>query len=172
MALDHPDRVTNLILISGLPPRVMENLANPKIKRALETTMPAWLVSFGNRLFGGLFIESLLKDIVYDPTQLTPAVLDRSNRNRQRPGIFGPLLAAGKQLPVWEKRYAPRLGSITHRTLILWGEEDRVFPVTVGKQLHAAIPGSTFAAIPRANHIPQWEQPQVANAHLLQFIQP
>src|SRR5262245_27189159 len=102
MALDHPDRVTSLILISGLPPRVLDHLTNDKIRRALTTAAPAWLVSFGNRLFGGWFIDDILRELVHDPALLTQAVLDRSNRNRLRPGLFGPLLATGKQLPAWE----------------------------------------------------------------------
>ncbi len=172
MALDHPDRVTGLVLISGLPPHILEELTNDTIRRALTTSMPAWLVSLGNRLFGGYFADGILKEIVHDPALLTPAVLDRSTRNRQRPGLFGPLLATGKQLPVWETRYAPRIGSLTKRTLVLWGENDRVFPLAVGQRLHASIPGSTFAAIPQANHIPQWEQAETVNRHLLRFLQP
>lgn len=172
MALDHPDRVTKLVLISGLPRQVKANLTNPTIKRALDTSAPAWLVSFGNWLFGGWFTEGLLKEIVYDPTLLTPAVLDRSNRNRKRPGLFGPVMSAGKNLPLWESRFAPRIGSITQKTLILWGEEDHVFPIPVGRQLHERIPGSSFVAIPRAGHIPQWEQPQLVNPLLLDFLQP
>lgn len=172
MALDHPERIAKLVLISGLPQHVIENLTNPTIRRALDTSAPAWLVSFGNWLFGGVFTEGILKEIIYDPTLLTEAVLDRSNRNRKRPGLFGPVMSAGRHLPVWESRFAPRIGSITQRTLILWGEEDRVFPITVGQQLHTMIPGSTFVAIPRAGHMPQWEQPGLTNPQLLQFIQP
>lgn len=172
MALNHPERVAKLVLISGLPQDVMGSLTNPTIRRALETGTPAWLVSLGNWLFGGLFTEGILKEIVYDPAQLTPAVLDRSNRNRKRPGLFGPVMSAGKNLPVWEHRFAPRIGSITHDTLILWGEEDRVFPLTVGQQLHARVPRSGFAAIPRAGHLPQWEQPRLVNSLLLAFLRP
>jgi len=172
MALEHPDRVAKLVLISGLPQDVMGNLTNPTIRRALSSSAPAWLVSFGNWLFGGWFTEGILKDIIYDPTLLTPAVLDRSNRNRTRPGLFGPIMSAGTHLPIWESRFAPRLGSITQDTLILWGEEDRVFPLTVGQQLHAQVPKSSFAAIPRAGHLPQWEQPQLVNRHLSAFVRP
>lgn len=172
MALEHPDRVAKLILISGLPPHVMENLTNPTIRRALESRAPTWFVSFGNWLFGGFFTERILKEIIYDPTLLTPAVLDRSNRHRTRPGLWGPVMSTGKNLPVWESRFAPRIGSIEQKTLILWGEEDCVFPIKVGQQLHALIPGSTFVPIPRSGHIPQWEQPQLTNAKLLQFLQP
>ena len=172
MALDHSERVTKLVLISGLPPHVMENLANPSIKRALTTSTPSWLVSFGNWLVGGFMVDRILKEIVYDHTLLTPAILERSNRNRQRPGLIAPLMTVGDNLPAWETRYAPRIGTITHPTLILWGEEDRVFPIKTGKLLHELIPQSTFAAVPRAGHIPQWEQPELVNAQLRSFLQP
>ena len=172
MALDQPDRVSKLVLISGLPPRVMDHLANPSIKRALTAGTPSWLVSFGNFLFGGLMVDRILKEIVYDHTLLTPAVLERSNRNRQRPGLIKPLMTVGDNLPAWEERYAPRIGTITQPTMILWGEEDRVFPIKAGKLLHELIPKSAFTAIPRAGHIPQWEQPEPVNAYLRSFLLP
>ncbi len=172
MALDHPERVRKLVLISGLPPDIKRNLTNRTIRRALETSAPAWVVSFANRLFGGWFTENLLKEIVYDPALLTPAVLDRSNRNRRRPGLFGPVMSAGRHLPEWETRFAPRIGALTPPTLILWGEEDQVFPVAIGRQLHDRIGGSVFVAVPRAGHMPQWERPDVVNPQLLRFLQP
>jgi pimeloyl-ACP methyl ester carboxylesterase len=172
MALDHPERVAALVLISGLPPHVEESLTNPTLKRALATRAPAWLVAFGNWLFGGWFTEGVLKELVYDQTMLTPAVLERSHRNRKRPGLFGPLLAAGRNLPLWENGFAPRIGSIRQPTLVIWGEEDRVFRLPVGEALHRRIPGSTFASIPRAGHMPQWEQPDLVNRHLLRVLRP
>ena len=88
MALAHPKRVSDLVLIDGLPANVREKLTSPSIKRALDSSAPTWLVSFGNWLFGGVVIESVLKEIVHDPALLTPAVIERSNRNRQRPGLM------------------------------------------------------------------------------------
>ena len=37
LALDHPKRVSQLVLIGGLPAHVMEHLASPSIRRALTT---------------------------------------------------------------------------------------------------------------------------------------
>lgn len=171
LALDHPTRVSRLILIDGLPAHVMEHLASPSLRRALTTSAPSWLVSFGNWLFGSLVLESTLREFVYDPSLLTPAVLDRSNRNRQQPGLFRVLLTIGTNLPLWEERFAPRIGRITHRTLIIWGEEDRVFPLPTGDQLHRTLAGSTFVRIPKAGHIPQWERPDLVNQEIISFIQ-
>jgi pimeloyl-ACP methyl ester carboxylesterase len=172
LALDHPRRVSQLVLIDGLPADVMEHLASPSLRRALTTSAPAWLVSFGNWLFGGLMVESTLREFVYDPSLLTPAVLDRSNRNRQRPGQFRAFLSVGPNLPLWEQNFAPRIGTIAHRTLIVWGEEDRVFPLLAGDILHRTIAGSTFVPIPKAGHIPQWERPELVNQELITFIRP
>ncbi len=172
MALTHPTYVSRLVLIDGLPQHVMERLTSPSVRRALETTAPAWLVSFGNRLFGGLMIESVLQEIVHDPALLTPAVIERSNRNRQRPGLIKPILAVKENLPVWESGFATRIGEITHPTLVLWGEEDRVFPLAVGEGLHQTIKGSRFIQIPKAGHIPQWERPDLVNQELITFLRP
>ena len=170
MALTHPTRVAKLVLIDGLPQHVMENLTSPSVRRALETSAPSWLVSLGNMLFGGLMIESVLREIVHDPALLTPAVIERSNRNRQRPGLIKPIMAVRENLPLWESGFATRLGEIIHPTLVIWGEEDRVFPIAVGEELHQTITESRFIRIPKAGHIPQWEQPDVVNQELITFI--
>ena len=115
-------------------------------------------------------LESTLREFVHDPALLTPTVLDRSNRNRQQPGLFRALLTVGTNLPLWEQNFAPRIGTITHRTLIVWGEEDRVFPLPAGDILHRTIAGSSFVRIPKAGHIPQWEQPDLVNQQLITFI--
>ncbi len=172
MALSHPTRVAKLVLVDGLPQHVMAKLTSPSVRRALETSAPSWLVSFGNMLFGGLMTESILREIVHDPALLTPAVIERSNRNRRRPGLIKPIMTVRDNLPLWESGFATRLGEITHPTLVLWGEEDRVFPIAVGEELHQTIMGSQFARIPNAGHIPQWERPDVVNQELITFIRP
>ncbi|MGQ0810894.1 MAG: alpha/beta fold hydrolase [Nitrospiraceae bacterium] len=172
MALSHPERVDRLILIAGLPDHVTDKLTSPLIRRALDTRAPAWLVSMGNRLFGRSVTESILQEIVFDQSLLTEAVIDRSNRNRRRPRLIGPALAIGRNLPLWEQGYAKRLGEIRHRTLIIWGAEDRVFPPTAGRDLQTVIPESVFELIPNAGHIPQWEQPHVINPLITEFLRP
>jgi pimeloyl-ACP methyl ester carboxylesterase len=170
MALTYPDRVSQLVLIDGLPANVRERLTSPSIKRALDTAAPSWLASFGNWLFGGVMIESVLKEIVHDPALLTPAVIERSNRNRQRPGVIPPLMTVRGTLPLWESGFAKRLGEIRHPTLILWGEEDQVFPLPAGEELHRTIKGSALVRIPNAGHIPQWERPDLANRAMIEFL--
>ncbi len=172
MALAHPERVDRLVLIGGFPDHVKDKLTSPLIKRTLDTWAPVWLVSLGNRLVGRGPTETVLREIVHDPSLLTPAVIERSYQNRKRSGFIPPLMAQAGNLPLWEEGFAKRLGEIRQQTLILWGAEDKVFPLQVGKDLHQVITGSTFTAIPGAGHIPQWEKPDIVNPLLLEFLQP
>lgn len=172
MALTHPARIDKLVLIDGLPSHVKAKLTSRSFRQALESGAPSWLVSFGNWLFGGLVTESVLKEIVHDHRLLTPAVIERSNRNRRRPGIIKPLMAARNALPSWEADFAPRLSSIAHPTMIIWGEYDRLFPMAVGEELHHRIRGSTLVRVPDAGHMPQWERPDLVNRSLIAYIQP
>lgn len=172
MTLTHPTRVDKLVLIDGLPSHVLAKLTSRSFRQVLESRAPSWLVSFGNWLFGGLVTESVLKEIVHDHNLLTPAVIERSNRHRRRPGIIKPIMAVRHALPSWETDFAPHLSAITHPTMIIWGNDDRVFPLAVGEELHHRIRGSQFVKIPDAGHMPQWERPDLVNRSLIAYIQP
>lgn len=172
MALTHPDRVSRLVLIDSLPDHVRERLASPLMQRALNTSVPAWLARFGALFVGNRTMKAVLKEIIFDHTLVTPAVLDRSNRNRQREDMTTPLMSLRDNLPLWEQYFAPRLKEIRHPTLILWGEQDRLFPPQVGRDLQATIPQARLIIIPDAGHIPQWEQPQMVNRYITEFLQP
>jgi pimeloyl-ACP methyl ester carboxylesterase len=170
MALTHPDRVDRLVLIGGLPKGVREKLTGPLTRRAVETSAPVWLIRLGNWLAGRWVTEDMLKEIIHDHGRLTPAVIERSYRNRQRPGLISAVMAMGRSLPLWEKGFALRIGEVSRPTLVIWGAEDKVFPPDVGRELQAAIKGASFALIPRAGHIPQWEEPEAVNALLITFL--
>ena len=172
MALTHPDRVDRLVLIGGFPDHVREKLTSPLIQRALDTWAPVWLVRLGNWLAGRGVTETVLREIVHDPSLLTPMVIERSYQNRRRPGFIPPIMAQAGSVSLWEEGFAKRLGEVSRPTLILWGAEDKVFPPSVGRELHGKIAGSTFTVIPNAGHMPQWEKPDIVNPLLLKFLQP
>lgn len=170
MAVAHPERVDRLVLISGLPKGVREKLTGPLIKRAVETSAPVWLIRFGNWLAGRWVTEDVLKEIVHDHSRLTPAVIERSVQNRKRPGLIPAAMATARNLPLWEQGFAIKIGEISRPTLVLWGEEDKVLPSAVGRELQATIKGASFALVPKAGHIPQWEQPETVNSLLITFL--
>jgi len=64
----------------------------------------------------------------------------------------------------WEPRFFdPNLEKWLHRlalpTQVVWGDQDRLFPVEYGRKLAGLIPGSRFTVIEDCGHLPQIEQP-------------
>jgi pimeloyl-ACP methyl ester carboxylesterase len=55
-------------------------------------------------------------------------------------------------------------------TLLLWGENDPVLPLRYGGEMNRLIEGSELRVIPRAGHIPMWDQPREFNRHVLEFL--
>jgi pimeloyl-ACP methyl ester carboxylesterase len=58
-----------------------------------------------------------------------------------------------------------QLARIAAPTAIVWGQQDRVIPLWVGKQLQQAIPGATLDIVPGGRHFTPEESPRpVADA--------
>ena len=62
------------------------------------------------------------------------------------------------------------VSTITAPTLIVWGERDNLVPVRVAQQWHDAIPGSRLEIIPRARHVPMFENSSAFVEVLLDFL--
>lgn len=171
MALKHPKRVSKLILIDGFPANVVENIASPPYKRFINSRPPIWLTRLGMTLTGRWATKRILTEIIHDPTLITSVVIERSYQNRQSSGFLQPLYSQVEQIPEWEEHFASHFDQITQTTLIIWGEYDGIFPSLVGQSMHASIPNSTFLKVPNSGHIPQWENPQIVNPAILNFLQ-
>ncbi len=171
MALDHPDRVDQLVLISGFPAKVQASVALPQFQQFFQHRPPLWLASMANQMAGRGTTERFLKDIVYRSELISPAVIERSFHNRQREGLLAPLYSLLEHMDSWDKRYGQRLANISHPTLLLWGAHDPVFPLEVGKQVQTMITNAEWHIIPEAGHLPQWEQPQLVNSLILSFLE-
>jgi pimeloyl-ACP methyl ester carboxylesterase len=73
-----------------------------------------------------------------------------------RPGILEPILAG--------------LGTITAPTLILWGRQDRILPVSQALDAAGRIPGARLHVFERCGHMPNVEVPREFNRLVLEFL--
>lgn len=55
-------------------------------------------------------------------------------------------------------------------TLILWAENDMLFPTSAAEKLHRYINGSVLKTIPKCGHWLQEEKPDEVNRHVLEFL--
>jgi pimeloyl-ACP methyl ester carboxylesterase len=71
----------------------------------------------------------------------------------------GPLTIAKASHQILATDLGERFRLITAPTLVVWGANDRLLPISFGRRLAAAIPGARFHRIEDAGHSPMWEQP-------------
>ncbi len=62
------------------------------------------------------------------------------------------------------------LSQIRTPTLVIWGEEDALIPLSLGLSLHMGIAHSRLAVIPGAGHNVMYEQPEAFNLLVLDFL--
>lgn len=73
----------------------------------------------------------------------------------------------GKSLLPFDQRQMMR---IQQQTLVIWGEEDRLLPFQHGLAAAKIIPNAQFRLIPRAGHIPFFDQPDTLSAAVVDFL--
>src|ERR671922_284923 len=64
----------------------------------------------------------------------------------------------------------PELANIDVPALILHGEEDSIFPVSVAEEIEAGIPRARLVVVPLAGHTANLEQPELCNEAILDFL--
>lgn len=59
---------------------------------------------------------------------------------------------------------------ITVPTLLLYGEQSKIFPSDVGAWMHEQIPDSELVSFPESGHCPFWEDPERFNEQVSSFV--
>jgi pimeloyl-ACP methyl ester carboxylesterase len=81
------------------------------------------------------------------------------------------LLQSVRQIiPADIDQLAEKYSRIVQPTLILWGREDKIVPLSVGRRLSAAIPRSRLVVFEQTGHIPQEERPAEVLAAIEAFL--
>ncbi|MDP1824834.1 MAG: alpha/beta hydrolase [Archangium sp.] len=112
----------------------------------------------GEVLFGLFYSERYDERLTlgfYDPEIVSQALVDDVERAFDRPGTRAAALETvrGMRFEDMEGRYK----SITAPTLLLWGREDLVTPVSVGEKLVRQLPNARLNVYPRCGHFPMLE---------------
>ncbi len=65
---------------------------------------------------------------------------------------------------------APLLGAVATETMMVWGREDRIIPVSTCMQFHNGIKGSICRVIEGCGHMPEMEKPAEFTEMVLEFL--
>jgi pimeloyl-ACP methyl ester carboxylesterase len=164
-----PERVKRVILINSVPPDVLNQVRNESFKTLVAIQdipfLPYLVIASRNKKS----IKWLLEECVSDIKLITPEVLNRQYELSRIKGTTWVLYSTFKNAKDTSKMkdYPSR---IDHPTLLIWGERDLIFPLSVGEDLHQAIRGSKLHIIEKAAHIPMWETPEEVNEAILAFL--
>ena len=164
-----PERVDKLILIDCIPPDVLSQFRNDSFKALVAVERYPFLLYlvYANRNRDS--IRWIFQECVTDKNLITPEMVDRQYQFSRIKGTTWSLYSTFRNAKdaMKLKECLPR---IDRPTLLIWGEEDILFPPSVGEGLQRAIAGSTLQVIEKSGHIPMWETPDKVNSLLLSFL--
>jgi pimeloyl-ACP methyl ester carboxylesterase/putative sterol carrier protein len=68
------------------------------------------------------------------------------------------------------KPFWARMTRVRQKSLVVWGEQDRLLPVRLAPKLADALPNSELVLMPNIGHVPQFEATEKTNKLLLKFL--
>ncbi len=154
-AAENTGYVSRLVLIAGGSIVDAPGCARPLIQ------LPGLGNLIVNLMRNRTYSEAALKRAVADERLVTPEFAATAE------AASGGYAAALRQIALTPP---PSLRTPTCPTLIVWGEQDRVTSVEDGRRVAAEINGAKFNVLPRAAHLPQFEQPDLFLQIALPFL--
>lgn len=157
----HPERVAALVLVDSASPR---------------TSMPPGFRGLRTPALGELQIQLLSRPVM--EFTLRRRLYARADRVREetvdswwRPvTVPGTRRAALAAIRTRSEGYEGLLPGIRTPTLILWGREDHLLPLSDGVEISRSIPGSLLSVLPDAGHLPQEEAPESFSRAVARFL--
>ena len=167
LAVERPERVRRLVLedAAGLGREVIGFL------RLLSAPILGELLVSDSRNS----VKWVLRQVVHNRAHITERLVDLIYRERSRPGNRAALLKvlrAGVS-PLGLKpsvNLTSRLGQLQVPTLVIWGREDRIFPLAHGRRAARLLPQGQLRVFEQCGHWPHVEVSQAYNRALLDFL--
>lgn len=165
----YPERVTSLILLdpaaAGVPFPLYARLLG-----LLPTGVGAVPVPWRRKI-----VVTAIRQMFADPDRLPRsgyvAAADEFIRIYRKGRARVALLSAMRGLIADEpEAFYRRAARIEAPTLIVWGREDRLVPVRLGRRLAKTIPHSQLVVLPGVGHVPQFELPEETRSLVLNFL--
>jgi pimeloyl-ACP methyl ester carboxylesterase len=162
---DVPARIKKLVLIdsAGYP---------QKLPFFIWLAQAPGLGSVGSQLLPPRFSTSMvLRKCYYHKDRITDEQIDTYAYYGSLPGAREAIVATAQQIiPANIEAVTARYKTIGVPVLIIWGAEDEVVPLSVGKQFKRDIPNSELVILPECGHMPPEEEPQETNRLITQFL--
>lgn len=154
-ALEHPERIGRLVLISGAGYR-------PDLDGEAERALAFATIADARRALELAFA---------DDGRATQEAAERLFAGRARSGsafTVARLVASFRS----GEGFADDLSPIQAPTLIVWGREDELAKPSLAEKAHRQIKGARLVLLDHCGHLPQEEQPKALESALTAFLDP
>jgi non-heme chloroperoxidase len=156
LALSYPRRVSRLVLIGAQTPANEAISGLREEVQALDDPVPPE------------FVREFQESTIYHP--VPQEFLDTAiSESLKLPARVWRDYMEEAALSI-DHDYVVELSEINVPTLILWGEQDALFPREEQERLAAAIPDATLKVYPDTGHAVHWERPEWILRHLDEFM--
>jgi pimeloyl-ACP methyl ester carboxylesterase len=116
-------------------------------------------------------VTSLLKQVYYQPDRIKPETIDEYVDRVKSDGARNAMVRTAESIiPPDIDEFTDSYRKISVPTLIIWGEHDRIVPISLGERLSTEIPTATFKMIADCGHAPQEELPEETVAIIAEFL--
>ena len=159
-AIAHPEKVDKLVLVcaAGYTPK---RWGGPELTReALAALNPSTTEDF----------KRLFSVILYNKAMLTDQFVEQALTNKFKRGDGHTINSFIESVLRGEDFLDGKVKAIKAPTLALWGKDDGLTPLGMGKAFAEDIPGAQLVVIDNCGHVPQMEKPSEFNAALLKFL--
>jgi pimeloyl-ACP methyl ester carboxylesterase len=151
-----PDRVDKLVLVDAAghaPPKDLDTRSfyglNPTTREGMKV---------------------LVAKVFYNKLFLTDAAIDQAITARLAAGDGYTINSITESIIRGEDFLDDAVKTVKRPTLIIWGRQDGLVPVSEGEQFNKDIAGSKFVVFDQCGHMPQIEKPAEFNAAVLKFL--
>jgi len=114
-------------------------------------------------------VRMSLEPAYADKSRLSEETLTRYHDLLLAPGVRGAMITRMEQLVLQDP--APLLKGLATQTLLLWGEQDTLIPVSHAQDYLKLLHNARLAIVPGVGHLPQEEAPEASLALVRAFLQ-
>lgn len=164
LAARHPELVDKLILVDPL---------SFPFPRSFKTKLPLYPIIgpfifkqlYGRGLFRAYFRDDVFKKGVPLNLPRLDSLYDKFNSPAARESAYATLRAM-----LDTRTLVALLGRVQAKTLIIWGREDKIFPVAFATKLARQLPDARLEVMD-TGHSPAEESPEAFVGHVLEFLE-
>lgn len=162
--LKDPDMVDKLILIDAAGYPIVSKSTPIAFKIARTPVLNKIMTFITPRFMAKMSVEN----VYADKTKVTKGLVDRYFELTLREGNRQALV--DRMTSVYDTSNIPRIKTIRQSTLVLWGEQDGLIPLSNAYRFHTDLPNDTLVILKNMGHVPMEENPKESLKAVLDFL--